>query len=82
MFTGGQLRMARGFLKWSVRDLAERSGVADSTIKRMELVDGEPSAKRENMEAVFRVLRAAGIELIPENGGGAGVRLQKRKRSR
>jgi hypothetical protein len=74
--------MARGFLKWSVRDLAERSGVADSTIKRMELVDGEPSARPENMEAVFRVLRAAGIELIPENGGGAGVRLKKRSAGR
>lgn len=71
--------MARGFLKWSVRDLAERSGVADSTIKRMELVDGEPSAKQGNMEAVLRVLLASGIELIPENGGGAGVRLRKQK---
>jgi hypothetical protein len=74
--------MARGFLKWSVRDLAERSGVADSTIKRMELVDGEPSARPENMEAVLRVLLAAGIELIPENGGGAGVRLRKRTAAR
>jgi transcriptional regulator with XRE-family HTH domain len=74
--------MARGFLKWSVRDLAERSGVADSTIKRMELVDGEPSARPDNMEAVLRVLQAAGIELIPENGGGAGVRLRKRAPAR
>ena len=74
--------MARGFLKWSVKDLADRSGVADSTIKRMELVDGEPSARPENMEAVYRVLRAAGIEFIPENGSGPGVRLQKRRRSK
>jgi len=70
--------MARGFLKWSVKDLAERSGVAESTIKRMEIVDGEPSARSENMEAVFRVLRAAGIIFVPENGDGAGVRLRKR----
>jgi transcriptional regulator with XRE-family HTH domain len=71
--------MARGFLKWSVKDLAERSGVAESTIKRMEIVDGEPSARPENMEAIFQALRAAGIELIPENGGGAGVRTRKAK---
>jgi len=65
-----------------VIDLAEQSGVADSTIKRMELVDGEPAARPENMEAVFRVLRAAGIEFIPENGGGAGVRLRKTRQGR
>jgi hypothetical protein len=45
----------------------------------MELVDGEPSARPENMEAIFQALRAAGIELIPENGGGAGVRTRKGK---
>ncbi len=69
--------MARGFLKWSVRDSAERSGVADSTIKRMELVDRGPAARPENTEAVCRVFRAAEIEFILENGGGAGVRLRK-----
>ena len=30
-----------------------------------------------NVQAVQRALEAAGIEFIPENGGGAGVRLRK-----
>jgi len=31
-------------------------------------------------EAVQRALEKAGVEFIAENGGGAGVRLAKRKR--
>ena len=29
------------------------------------------------MAVVCRALEAAGVEFIPENGGGAGVRLRK-----
>jgi hypothetical protein len=32
--------------------------------------------------AVRRALEAAGVEFIDENGGGPGVRLQKRQRPR
>lgn len=30
-----------------------------------------------NQAAIVRALEAAGVEFIPENGGGAGVRLRK-----
>jgi hypothetical protein len=30
---------------------------------------------------MLAALEAAGVEFIPENGGGAGVRLNKKKRS-
>jgi hypothetical protein len=33
-----------------------------------------------NLEAIQRVLEAAGVEFIPGNGGGPGVRLRKAKR--
>lgn len=78
MILGSQIRMARGYLRWSIRQLAEQSGVADSTIKRMEADDGFPDARGSNIEAVHSALKAAGVEFIPENGGGAGVRLVKR----
>ncbi|MBK1866400.1 helix-turn-helix domain-containing protein [Aestuariivirga sp. YIM B02566] len=77
MISGAQVRMARGYLKWSAKELAERAGVAESTVKRIEAEDGFPSARGSNIEAVHRVLVEAGIVFIPENGGGAGVRLKK-----
>jgi len=77
MITGAQVRMARALLRWSAQELADRSGVAVSTIKRMEGDDGFPAARGGNIEAVYRTLRDAGVDLIPENGGGAGVRLRK-----
>lgn len=39
MLSGAQCRMARGLLGWSVQDLADRSGVGTTTIKRVELLD-------------------------------------------
>ena len=32
---------------------------------------------RSTAEAIRRALDAAGVEFIPENGGGAGVRMRK-----
>ncbi|WP_342670594.1 XRE family transcriptional regulator [Belnapia rosea] len=48
-----------------------------STVKRAEAEDGEPSINPPNLAAIRTALEAAGIEFIPENGGGAGVRLRK-----
>ena len=72
-----QLRMARALLRWSIADLAERSGVAISTIKRAEAVEGELPITRPNADALQRALEVAGAEFIAENGGGAGVRMRK-----
>lgn len=55
-------------------------GVA--TIRRAELVDGETSMTAANDAAVRRSLENAGVEFIEENGGGPGVRLRKRYRSK
>ena len=40
MLSGAQCRMARGLLCWSVQELADKSGVGTTTIKRVELIDG------------------------------------------
>lgn len=40
MLSGAQCRMARGLMCWSVQQLADKSGVGTTTIKRVELVDG------------------------------------------
>jgi hypothetical protein len=36
--------------------------------------------KAETGDALVAALEKAGVEFIPENGGGAGVRMKKRKR--
>ena len=77
MLTGAQIRMARGYAKLSVKGLADSSGVAESTIKRMEAIDGVPQSSGANLAKVQHALEAAGVQFIPENGGGPGVRLKK-----
>jgi DNA-binding XRE family transcriptional regulator len=77
MITGAQLRMARGYLRWSAKELADKAGVAESTIKRMEQDEGFPVARGANIEAVYKALAEAGIIFVPENGGGVGIRLRK-----
>ena len=76
MITGSQIRMARACLRWTAKNLAEKSGVSWATIQRMESVDGVPSASATNLEAVQRALEAAGVEFT--DGDMPGVRLKKR----
>lgn len=45
------------------------------TVARLELEDGAP--QRRTLAAVRAALEAAGVVFIPENGGGAGVRLRE-----
>ncbi|WP_241667250.1 winged helix-turn-helix domain-containing protein [Muricoccus nepalensis] len=64
------------FLEWEQRDLAERSGLSLPTIQRMEKMGVERSSAA-NAAKLQRTLEEGGVEFIPENGGGAGVRLRK-----
>lgn len=43
----------------------------------MEGSAGAASGLANNVAAIRSALEAAGVEFIPENGGGAGVRLRK-----
>lgn len=74
MVTSAQIRAARGLLNWTVRELAERSGVHRNTVTRIET---EATAPGHSISAVQAALEAAGVEFIPENGGGVGVRLKR-----
>ena len=72
------MRAARALLRWTAEKLAERSGVGLATIKRSEASDEMVRMIPANAAAVQAALEEGGIEIIPENGGGAGVRLRKR----
>jgi transcriptional regulator with XRE-family HTH domain len=70
--------MARAALDWTVRDLAEATGLHRNTINNIEV--GRYAGDPKSLELIENSLRAAGIEFIKENGGGAGVRFRKRGR--
>ncbi|MCJ2138825.1 transcriptional regulator [Methylobacterium sp. E-066] len=59
--------------------MAEASGVSLPTIKRLEVTPGALSAHGPTIVAMRRAFEAAGLEFIPENGGGAGIRFRERK---
>jgi transcriptional regulator with XRE-family HTH domain len=70
-----QCKMARVALGWGVRELAKAAQVSTQTVARLEKGD---QLKSSTIDHLRSVLEAAGIEFIPENGGGAGVRLTKK----
>jgi transcriptional regulator with XRE-family HTH domain len=77
------MKAARSLLNWSQDDLAEKSGVSKPTIGRLESQDSETVGGRsETGDALVAALEKAGVEFIPENGGGAGVRMKKRAAKR
>jgi transcriptional regulator with XRE-family HTH domain len=61
-------------LNLTVRDLADIAGVHRNTVTRAET---DATGPGHATAAIRAALEAAGVEFIPENGGGAGVRLRK-----
>ncbi len=77
-----QIKAARALLAWSQGDLAHASGVSEPTIARLESQDGPIGGRAETAEKLVTALEKSGVEFIPENGGGAGVRMAKKGASR
>lgn len=73
--TPEQSRAARALLDWSRDQLADLAGIPKRTIMRFE--GREVAPRGTTLAAIRTALEAAGVEFIPENGGGAGVRLRK-----
>ncbi|MEP4035231.1 helix-turn-helix domain-containing protein [Pseudophaeobacter sp.] len=69
-----QCKMARVATGLGIRELAEKAEVSPNTISRLER--GE-TLKQSTVDSIQFALEAAGVEFVPENGGGAGVRLKK-----
>lgn len=76
--TSEQMRAARALIRWEQKDLAEKSGVSLPTVKRLETKPGVISANGPTIDALLRAFSEAGVQFIPENGAGAGVRLSRR----
>jgi hypothetical protein len=76
--TPAQIRAARALVKMTADELAERASVGRATVRRAE-GDGRVSTSPVVLRALRAALEAAGVEFIPPNGGGPGVRLKERE---
>ena len=74
MITSDQIRAARALLRWSGKDLAEKTGLGFSTLMRLEVLEGVPSAQAKTLETIQKVFEKAGVEFIGTPEQGAGVR--------
>ncbi|RWX74432.1 XRE family transcriptional regulator [Neorhizobium lilium] len=67
-------RAARAILKWSVRELAEKAGIAFSTVHRFETSGTATGATKEKIKAAYA---AHNVEIT--NGDYTGARLKLAK---
>ena len=77
MITSDQIRAARSMLRWTGKDLAEKSGIGFSTLMRLEVEEGVPKAQVKTLEAIRKTFEKAGIEFIGSPDDAPGVRLRK-----
>lgn len=75
--TGGQIRAARALLRITAHQLADQAQVGVATVRRAEAEDGPVSLTAANAAAIRSALEIRGVQFIPGNGGGPGVRLDK-----
>lgn len=75
MITSNQIRAARAMLRWSGKDLAEKTGLGFSTLMRLESLEGVPGTHAKTLEAIEKAFENAGIQFIGSPEDGPGVRL-------
>jgi hypothetical protein len=66
-------------LGWRQSDLFEASGVPNPTIEAFEAKPETGRMMAANSRLLIDAFEKAGLEFIPENGGGAGIRFRKSK---
>jgi transcriptional regulator with XRE-family HTH domain len=73
--TPEQARAARALLDWSQEDAADRAKITPKTLRDFET--GQRDPRVDTLSRLRAAFERAGVDFIPENGGGPGVRLRK-----
>jgi transcriptional regulator with XRE-family HTH domain len=73
--SSSQCRAARALLNWSREELAAASKVSRAAIADFET--DKRIVRERTSDDLRSALEAAGVEFIPANGGGPGVRLRE-----
>lgn len=76
MMTKELSKAARALVSVTVDQLAGNSGLKPDTLRSFES-GRTKTLSAKNQEALTKALEVLGVQFIPENGGGAGVRLRK-----
>ena len=76
MLSSSQIRAARALLGWSGIDLAEKSAIGITTLRRYELQKGIPSANTSVLLTLKNTLENAGIEFTGDPLVNPGVTLR------
>ena len=74
--TPAQCRAARGLVDIDQTTLADAASLSRSVIVDFE--SGKRVPYKKNLNAIQKALEDLGVEFIPENGGGPGLRLKAR----
>ena len=79
MIPSSQIRAARQLLGWKGTDLAAKSGIGITTLRRYELQKGIPSANVANLKQIKLACESAGIEFLGDPEINPGVMLHLKK---
>jgi predicted transcriptional regulator len=77
MITPRQIRAARALLGWSQQELADKAIVSLNAVARLE--NGAVDSRVSTVSAIQKALSKAGIEFLPSDTKGEGVRLRSSK---
>jgi predicted transcriptional regulator len=72
-----QIRAARALIGWEQHHLAKNAGVAISTVRRLEGLDGAISAHFETVEKIRIAFERAGIVFIGTPNPGVRIMLHR-----
>jgi predicted transcriptional regulator len=77
MVTPRQIRAARALLGWSQQQLSDKAIVSLNAVTRLEA--GKVDSRVSTVVAIQKALTKAGIEFLPSDAKGEGVRLRSPK---
>ena len=78
MISSRQIKAARALLGWKGQDLADKSGVGITTLRRYEAQDGIPNANKFVIKAIKGCLEEAGIVFSGDPIESPGVSLNQK----
>ena len=79
MLSSRQIRAARALLNWKGSDLTNACGIALTTLRRYESVEGIPQGNISNLVKIKDALETAGIEFTGDPLLNPGVTLHLHK---
>jgi transcriptional regulator with XRE-family HTH domain len=72
-----QIKAARSLLRWEQTDLAVKAGLAISTVRRLEGLDGAISAHFETVRKIRTAFERAGVVFLGNPNPGVRIMLQR-----